>query len=202
VRAASYSAGVAVAEGFVQAFLVVPGHPFGRREFDVVDASPGLAPGDQLGLVRRVDRLGEGVVITIAPRPDRGRDPQFGQKLPDVQARLAGPPGLSPHPRIDRGPPKHCRRRAGCQSLDRTPNRLEHQEIRAYHTPLPYRQNQSWHPDPHRRTVHDRIDASLACSMIGGVRMRNLRYACGAVTLDGVLGDFIETGVWRGRHRL
>lgn len=39
---------------------------------------------------------------------------------------------------------------------------------------------------------------SLAFSMIGGVRMRNLRYACETVLLDGVPGDFIETGVWRG----
>lgn len=28
--------------------------------------------------------------------------------------------------------------------------------------------------------------------------MRNLRYACETVLLDGVEGDFIETGVWRG----
>ncbi|MGA8330985.1 MAG: TylF/MycF/NovP-related O-methyltransferase [Mycobacterium sp.] len=39
---------------------------------------------------------------------------------------------------------------------------------------------------------------SLAFSMIGGVRMRNLRHACETVLLDGVEGDFIETGVWRG----
>lgn len=39
---------------------------------------------------------------------------------------------------------------------------------------------------------------SLAFSMIGGVRMRNLRHACETVILDGVEGDFIETGVWRG----
>ena len=39
---------------------------------------------------------------------------------------------------------------------------------------------------------------SLAFSMIGSVRMRNLRHACETVILDGVEGDFIETGVWRG----
>jgi O-methyltransferase len=39
---------------------------------------------------------------------------------------------------------------------------------------------------------------SLAFSMIGSVRMRNLRQACETVVLDGVEGDFIETGVWRG----
>ncbi len=39
---------------------------------------------------------------------------------------------------------------------------------------------------------------SLSFSMIGSVRMRNLRYACETVLLDGIQGDFIETGVWRG----
>lgn len=50
---------------------------------------------------------------------------------------------------------------------------------------------------PHRRLVGGDWP-SLACSMIGGVRMRNLRYVCETVVLDGVRGDFIETGVWRG----
>jgi O-methyltransferase len=39
---------------------------------------------------------------------------------------------------------------------------------------------------------------SLAFTMIGSVRMRNLRYACETALLDGIEGDFIETGVWRG----
>jgi O-methyltransferase len=39
---------------------------------------------------------------------------------------------------------------------------------------------------------------SLAFSMIGTVRMRNLRNACETVLLDDVEGDFVETGVWRG----
>lgn len=59
-----------------------------------------------------------------------------------------------------------------------------------------------WRPEslefhPHRRLLGGDWP-SLACSMIGGVRMRNLRYACETVMLDGVPGDFIETGVWRG----
>jgi hypothetical protein len=70
-----------VAEGFVQAFLVVPGHPFGGREFDVVDAPPGFTAVNQLDLVGGVDRLGEGVVVTIAMRPRRGSDPQFSQPV-------------------------------------------------------------------------------------------------------------------------
>ena len=39
---------------------------------------------------------------------------------------------------------------------------------------------------------------SLAFSMIGSVRMQNLRHACETVVIDEVEGDFIETGVWRG----
>ena len=51
--------------------------------------------------------------------------------------------------------------------------------------------------DPHRRMLG--MDwPLLAFSMIGTVRMRNLRYACETVILDGIEGDFIETGVWRG----
>ena len=52
---------------YVQAFLVVPGHPFGGRQFDVVDASPGLAAGDhQRSLVSGMDRLGESVDAPIS----------------------------------------------------------------------------------------------------------------------------------------
>ena len=39
---------------------------------------------------------------------------------------------------------------------------------------------------------------SLAQTMIGSARMRNLRYACEAAILDEIPGDFCETGVWRG----
>lgn len=39
---------------------------------------------------------------------------------------------------------------------------------------------------------------SLAYTMIGAIRMRNLRIACETTLLDGIRGDFIETGVWRG----
>jgi O-methyltransferase len=39
---------------------------------------------------------------------------------------------------------------------------------------------------------------SLAHTMIGSARMRNLRHACESALLDEVPGDFCETGVWRG----
>ena len=39
---------------------------------------------------------------------------------------------------------------------------------------------------------------ATAQTMIGTLRMRNLRHICEAVLLNDVPGDFIETGVWRG----
>jgi len=51
--------------------------------------------------------------------------------------------------------------------------------------------------DPNQRFM-GRDWPSVAFSMIGTVRMRNLRQLCETVVLDGVEGDFIETGVWRG----
>lgn len=51
--------------------------------------------------------------------------------------------------------------------------------------------------DPNNRLL-GRDWPSLSFSMIGSTRMRNLRYACETVILDGIAGDFVETGVWRG----
>ncbi len=39
---------------------------------------------------------------------------------------------------------------------------------------------------------------SLAHTMIGQVRMRNLRQACERAIANEIPGDFVETGVWRG----
>jgi hypothetical protein len=69
----------------------------------------------------------------------------------DVKARPAGPADLPPHPGIDRGPLEHRVRRPGRQPLARTPNRLEHQEIRAHRTPLPHRDDPSRTTNTHRR---------------------------------------------------
>jgi len=51
--------------------------------------------------------------------------------------------------------------------------------------------------DPYRRALGDDWPA-LAQTMIGSVRMRNLRHICETILLDQIPGDFIETGVWRG----
>lgn len=39
---------------------------------------------------------------------------------------------------------------------------------------------------------------TLSISMIGAARMDNLRHCCETALRDGIPGDFIETGVWRG----
>jgi len=51
--------------------------------------------------------------------------------------------------------------------------------------------------DPHKRAL-GRDWPSLAQTMIGSVRLRNLRHLCETAILNDVPGDFIETGVWRG----
>lgn len=55
-----------VADGFEQAMVVEPGHPFECRELHRLLGLPRCPAMDQLGLVEAVDRLGQGVVIGIA----------------------------------------------------------------------------------------------------------------------------------------
>jgi len=59
--------------------------------------------------------------------------------------------------------------------------------------------------DPSGQSAHDpnarelgRDWPALAHSMIGATRMRNLRQLCETILLDGIPGDMMETGVWRG----
>ena len=71
--------------------------------------------------------------------------------VPNVQARPPSPSDLPPHPRLHRGAPDGGVRRDGGLPLDRTPNRLEHQEIRTHRTPLSHRADPRRATDPHRR---------------------------------------------------
>ena len=70
----------------------------------------------------------------------------FRMSKHDLQAA-----GLPPHPRLHRGAPERRVRSHGCIALDRAPNRLEHQEIRANRPPVPHRHHPSWQPHPDRR---------------------------------------------------
>jgi len=68
----------------VEALGVVPVHPRQGGEFDVVDGAPGTRGGaaDQLGLVEADHGLGQGVVVGIPDRADRGHRAQLGEALP------------------------------------------------------------------------------------------------------------------------
>src|SRR3546814_11714290 len=50
-----------------------------RSIFDSFKGSPRTSPVDHLGLVKAIDRLGQGVVITVANTPDRRLDPGLGE---------------------------------------------------------------------------------------------------------------------------
>ena len=54
-----------VADGFEEASVIEPIDPFESGELNGFDVSPGSAPVDHLGLVKSVDALGQGVVVTV-----------------------------------------------------------------------------------------------------------------------------------------
>ena len=70
-----------VAAVLVEAAMVEPVHPFQGGDFDVFCCAPWPAGFDQLGFVEPVDRLGEGVVETVAGAAYRGVDPRLEQSV-------------------------------------------------------------------------------------------------------------------------
>jgi hypothetical protein len=54
------------ADGFEQAMVVEPRHPFERRELHRLLGLPRCPAMDQLGLVETVDCLGQGVIVGVA----------------------------------------------------------------------------------------------------------------------------------------
>jgi len=70
-----------VAERAVEPRGVEPGDPPERGQLDVVDGAPRALLADQLGLVERVDGLGQRVVVAVADRADRGQRAELGQPL-------------------------------------------------------------------------------------------------------------------------
>jgi len=65
----------------VQAPVVEPVDVFGDGDLQVVDVLPRALVADQLGLEQRVERLGQGIVIAVAGRADRGDRAGLGQAL-------------------------------------------------------------------------------------------------------------------------
>jgi hypothetical protein len=63
-----------------RAAVVEPVDPFEGRELDGVQAAPGSARSDDLGLEQPDRGLGERVVATVADRPDGGLDACFARR--------------------------------------------------------------------------------------------------------------------------
>ena len=70
-----------VADGFEQAPVIEPVHPFESGVLDGLEGAPRPAPMDHLGLVEAVDCLGEGVVVGVADAADGRLDPGLGKPL-------------------------------------------------------------------------------------------------------------------------
>src|SRR6266516_2059088 len=65
----------------VQAAVVEPVDVFQGGVLHVLQSPPGAAVADQLGLVQAVEGFSQGVVLTVAPRADRGHGTSLGQAL-------------------------------------------------------------------------------------------------------------------------
>jgi len=65
--------------GFEEPAVVEPVDPFEGGQFEVVESSSWASVADQFGLVETDDRLGEGVIVGITHRSDRGVDAGLGE---------------------------------------------------------------------------------------------------------------------------
>jgi len=91
-----------------------------------------------------------------------------------MSKRPTGATGLSPQARVDRGTPKRRIRCFSGQSLDRAPNRMEHQEIHPDRSPLPHSPDPRRTPHPQRRgPLTRRQQPSTHCPEQAPQRRRN-----------------------------
>lgn len=72
--------------------MVEPSDPFQCCQFDGFPGFPRRAAMDQLGLVQAIDRLGQGVVVTVATAADRRLDAGFGQAFAIADADVLRSP--------------------------------------------------------------------------------------------------------------
>ena len=75
----------------VRSHGVVPVDPLGSGDLDVVDGRPGALVADELGLVQRVQRLGESVVVGVALGPHRGHRLAVLKGLPVADGAVLHP---------------------------------------------------------------------------------------------------------------
>ena len=71
--------------------MVVPVDPISGGELDIIDAAPGFARFDQLGLAEPVDRLGQGVVPARSDCTDEGGDPGLSEPFGQGDRRVLHP---------------------------------------------------------------------------------------------------------------
>jgi hypothetical protein len=69
-----------VPDGFQEPAVVEPVDPFQGGVLDLVQALPGAAPADQLGLVQADDGLGQRVVVGVPDRAYRGDCPASARR--------------------------------------------------------------------------------------------------------------------------
>ena len=70
--------------------MVEPIDPFEGGELDRLDAAPGAAPADHLGLEQADDRLGESIVVAVADAADGRLDAGGGQALGVADREVLG----------------------------------------------------------------------------------------------------------------
>jgi hypothetical protein len=70
--------------------VIEPVSPMERCEFDRLAGFPRRAAVNQLGFVQPVDRLGQGIVATVAATAHRGFDTRLGQSLGLANADVLG----------------------------------------------------------------------------------------------------------------
>ena len=59
--------------------VVEPVDPFQRGEFEVAETVPRAPSAYEFSLLQTDHRLGHGVVVRVAPAPDRSHRPRLGQ---------------------------------------------------------------------------------------------------------------------------
>ena len=59
--------------------MVEPVDPFQGFHLDLVDGAPGWSPANDLGLVKAVDCLSQGIVVGVTDASNRGFDARFGK---------------------------------------------------------------------------------------------------------------------------
>jgi hypothetical protein len=79
-----------VADGLQEPPVVEPVDPLQGGVLDLVEALPGAAPADQLGLVQPDDGLGEGVVVGVAAGANRGDRAGLGEPLGVADRQVLG----------------------------------------------------------------------------------------------------------------